>query len=149
MTIVNTSVQRMFYGFITVLGIGLFVIPEGMTAPATSSVPGKNSDRATNCRNAGGTASESGSTLTCTLRDDNGKQCTVVCQDGGGCGASGAGCDEFGGADAISIKRPPVRPKRPLLNVPRATAPMIKRRGIESEPPAAPPQSAPSGEATK
>lgn len=100
-----------------VVGITFICVSEGMTAPVDSSpTTNDNGSRATNCRSAGGVVGESGDRLTCTLRDDAGKQCSISCQNGGTCVSSGAGCDEFGGAGALDRRQPtgPSGKKNPL-----------------------------------
>lgn len=123
----HSSAHKLFSSTIAVLSINLCMAGGALSASDTSSGPAENNDRATNCRSAGGTVSESGGTLTCTLRDDTGKQCSVVCKDGGGCAASGAGCDEFGGADAITAKRAAAKP-RPPGNIRPSPVPGIEVR---------------------
>lgn len=91
---------------------GLALAGGAMAAPATSLTHRTNSDRATMCVGAGGTATQQGSTLQCQLPG-----CTILCVEGSGCAASGAGCGTYGGGDFLDLKKPKT-PKVPRLPTP-------------------------------
>lgn len=125
MATIKTLICRTIFGLIFTLGIYVIGIQEGLPADNTTNPnPGNNTAREKICKNAGGVANIEGNTLSCTLRDDNGKQCSITCTDNGGCLATGAGCDEFSGAYAIDRANSPSPTEPPDLDTSGQSTPM-------------------------